>query len=129
MNQITVKTKKGIEFIDITEKVQKVVKKSGIRSGICIVYVPHTTSGVTVNESADINVQTDMLRKLDELVPLNDNYSHIEGNSAAHIKSTIVGASQTFIVENGSIILGRWQGIFFCEFDGPRERNVLISVH
>jgi len=128
MQQITVKTKKNIEFIDITDKVKKIVKNSGIGSGICMVYVPHTTAAVTVNESADVNVQTDMIRKLDDLVPLHDNYSHIEGNSAAHLKSSLIGASETFIVENNTLILGRWQGIFFCEFDGARERKILISV-
>jgi secondary thiamine-phosphate synthase enzyme len=129
MFQLTVKTKKNIEFIDITAKVRDKVKKSGVSSGCCVVYVPHTTAGVTINESADINVQMDMIRKLDELVPIEDDYLHIEGNSAAHIKSSLVGVSQSILVENGNIILGRWQGIFFCEFDGPRERKVLINVY
>lgn len=128
MQQLTVKTKKNIEFIDITSKVKSIVKKSGVSRGFCVVYVPHTTAALTVNECADINVQVDMLRKLNELVPLDDGYRHVEGNSAAHIKTSLLGASETFLVENGNVILGRWQGIFFCEFDGPRERKVLVSV-
>jgi secondary thiamine-phosphate synthase enzyme len=128
MNQLTVKTKKNIEFIDITSEVKKIVKKSNVSSGRCIVYVPHTTAAVTVNENADTSVQIDILGKLDELVPLDDNYDHMEGNSAAHIKSSLFGVSETFIVESHNLILGRWQGIFFCEFDGPRERKVLVSV-
>jgi len=128
MEQLTVRTKKKVEFIDITAKIKKIVKKSGVSSGFCVVYVPHTTSAVTVNECADVNVQVDMIRKLNELVPLQDGYHHIEGNSAAHIKTSLIGASETFLVQNGNVILGRWQGIYFCEFDGPRERKVLVSV-
>ncbi len=129
MEQLTIKTTKNIEFIDITEKIKRIVKQSGTSSGYCIVYVPHTTAAVTVNENADKDVQVDILRKLSELVPLKSDYQHLEGNSAAHIKSSVIGVSKTFLVENGNLILGRWQGIFFCEFDGARERKVLISVH
>ena len=128
MEQLTVNTQKNVEFIDITSRIKNIVKKSGVRSGCCIIYVPHTTAAVTVNECADINVQVDIIKKLDELVPIDDDYNHVEGNSAAHIKSSLLGASQSFLVENGDVILGRWQGIFFCEFDGPRERKVLVSV-
>jgi secondary thiamine-phosphate synthase enzyme len=128
MKQLTVRSRSDIEFIDITSDIKKIVKKSGISTGKCTVYVPHTTAAVTVNENVDLSVQVDILKKLNELVPLKGDYQHIEGNSAAHIKSSLLGISQTFFVENGNLILGRWQGIFFCEFDGPRERKVLVSV-
>lgn len=129
MKQITVNTKKSTEFIDITAEIKKAVKESNVSSGCCTVYAPHTTAAITINENADIDVQLDIIRKLDEIVPQKDDYHHVEGNSAAHIKSSLLGVSHTFLVENGNLILGRWQGIFLCEFDGPRERKVLISVH
>ncbi len=128
MKQLTVDTKKNVEFVDITAEVKKIVKESGVSTGCCVVYVPHTTAALTVNENADRDVQRDIQTKLDELMPLKNDYLHMEGNSAAHIKTSLFGVSQTFLVENANLILGRWQGIFFCEFDGPRERKVLVNV-
>ena len=128
MEKIAVKTKSHCEFIDVTPGVQDIVRKSGIASGVCQVFVPHTTAGITINENADPDVVSDILRELDEIVPLEDNYLHAEGNSAAHLKSSIVGCSKEVLVEEGSLKLGTWQSLFFCEFDGPRSRTVWIKV-
>ena len=124
---ITVKTGSRTEFVDITADVQKAVKESGIQSGLCMVYVPHTTAAVTINESADPSVKKDILMILNRVVPWQAEYRHLEGNSPAHVKSTIVGASELVMVENGRLLLGTWQGIFFCEFDGPRTRKVHLK--
>ena len=124
----SVKTTSKTEFVDITAEVQNNVKSSGVREGLCMVYVPHTTAAVTINESADPSVKTDILMVLNEMVPWNAGYRHLEGNSPAHIKSTLVGASELIAVENGRLVLGTWQGIFFCEFDGPRNRKVHVKV-
>ena len=124
----SVKTGSRIEMVDITYYVQKEVTKAGIADGICVVYVPHTTAGVTINEGADPAVCTDIIRKLNELVPPNDGYRHMEGNSDSHIKTSIIGSSVTVIVENGRLVLGTWQKIFFCEFDGPRSRKVYFRA-
>jgi len=115
-------------MIDITEQVSEVVKKSGVKSGICTVFVPHTTAGITINENADPDVVHDILSEINKIVPFDDNYRHIEGNSAAHIKASLFGFSQQVIVEDGRLVLGTWQGIYFCEFDGPRNRKVYIKV-
>ncbi|TCW35752.1 secondary thiamine-phosphate synthase enzyme [Thermohydrogenium kirishiense] len=114
-------------MIDITEEVKSAIKSSGIKDGICTVFVPHTTAGVTINENADPDVKDDIIRGLDEIIP-NIRFKHMEGNSDAHIKSALVGNSANLIVENGEIQLGTWQGIYFCEFDGPRSRKVYIKV-
>ncbi len=127
-HRIRVSTHEHFEFVDVTAEIEKIVEKSGITNGMCVVYVPHTTAAVTVNENADPSVKRDILYELGKIVPWNDNYAHLEGNSAAHILSTLVGASQTFPVENGHLLLGTWQGIYFCEFDGPRTRSMLVSV-
>lgn len=123
---LTVKTKAKTELIDITSEIQQMVLSSGIEEGLCILYVPHTTAGITINESADPSVKGDILMILNKIVPWEAGYRHLEGNSPAHIKSTIVGASELVIIENGRLVLGTWQGIFFCEFDGPRTRNVHV---
>lgn len=115
-------------FYDITLQVQDAVAKSGIRSGVCIVYSTHTTSAVTINENADPDVKIDLLRGLSEVYPDLPDYRHMEGNSAAHLKSSCVGCSETVIVEEGKLLLGMWQGIYFCEFDGPRSRNFFVKV-
>ena len=128
MYQFSVKSRSRTELIDVTDKVQEAVAKSGVPDGICVVYVPHTTAAVTVNENADPSVGRDILEELNKIVPFDDNYSHMEGNSAAHIKSSVVGCSETLLVEGGRLALGTWQGIFFCEFDGPRSRRVHVSV-
>jgi secondary thiamine-phosphate synthase enzyme len=125
----TLRTKAREELIGITRTVEEDVSFSGIKEGLCVVYVPHTTAAVTVNEHADPDVRQDILKRLKALVPQDCAYSHIEGNSDAHIKSSLLGASQTVPVNEGRLVLGTWQGIFFCEFDGPRSRqfHVLLS--
>jgi secondary thiamine-phosphate synthase enzyme len=128
MKEISVKTSSRVELIDITHLVEKVVSESKIKSGLCIVYVPHTTAAVTINENADPSVRRDIIAELNKIVPLDDNYSHLEGNAAAHIKASIIGSSETILVNGGSLVLGTWQGIYFCEFDGPRNRKVIIKI-
>ena len=128
MEHIHVKTTTQCEMVDITSPVNGVVKKSGVKSGVCYVFVPHTTAGVTINENADPDVVKDIIRELDKIVPLRDNYLHAEGNSAAHIKSSLVGCSRDMIIEEGRLQLGTWQSLFFCEFDGPRNRKVWVKV-
>jgi secondary thiamine-phosphate synthase enzyme len=128
MNQFSVKTGARFEMIDITDRMSAIVRESSIRSGICYVFVPHTTAAVTINENADPSVPRDILAELDKVVPLNDNYRHMEGNAAAHIKASMLGASETVFIENGARVLGTWQSIFFCEFDGPRTRRVLVQI-
>jgi secondary thiamine-phosphate synthase enzyme len=123
-----VRTSKQIEFIDITRSVQEAVKKTGAEDGVCIVFVPHTTAGITINENADPSVVQDIIMELNKMVPFKDQYHHLEGNSPAHIKASILGCSQTVFIESGKLALGTWQGIFFCEFDGPRNRNVYVKV-
>ena len=128
MEEIQVKTRKHTEMIDITSQVNGVVRKSGVQSGVCTVFVPHTTAGVTINENADPAVMRDILMELNKVIPLKDGYDHMEGNSAAHIKSSLFGCSASIIIENNSLRLGTWQSIFFCEFDGPRTRKAWIQV-
>lgn len=128
MEVITVNTHRQIELIDITREVQEAVTKSRLKDGIIFLYVPHTTAGITINENADPSVREDILTKLNKLVPLSDNYHHTEGNAAAHIKSTLVGVSRSVPVEKGRLALGTWQGIFFCEFDGPRSRKIYLET-
>jgi len=126
MDQFTVRTHSRFEMIDITEEIISILKKSGVKEGVCYVFVPHTTAAVTINENADPDVPKDILTELDKMVPLNDTYRHIEGNAAAHIKASLFGASEVVHVEGGSLVLGTWQSIFFCEFDGPRTRRVMV---
>ena len=128
MQTITVKTDRRTQFVDVTEMVQRLVARSGIVSGVCYVYVPHTTAGVTINEHADPDVATDVEGAFDRMVPTVGPYRHAEGNSDSHIKAILVGASQVIFVESGKLALGPWQGIFFCEFDGPRERKMQVKV-
>lgn len=126
--EIQVKTTMRNELVDITPQVEKVVKGSGVTEGICVLAVPHTTAAVTVNENADPSVKADIIAKLSELAPVGDRYRHMEGNADAHIKATLVGPSETLLVRGGRLSLGTWQGVFFCEFDGPRTRRVVIRV-
>ncbi len=128
MEVLRIRTQKRWEFRDISREVQRVVEDSGIRRGIVVVYSPHTTAGLTVNEHADPAVAEDIGSTLEDLVPRNRPYRHLEGNADSHVKTTLVGPSLSLIVEDGRIQLGRWQGIFFCEFDGPRERQVWVQV-
>jgi secondary thiamine-phosphate synthase enzyme len=128
LKHINVRTRSRTEFVDITAQVQEAVKESGLREGLCVIYVPHTTAAVTINEGADPSVQRDILSTLSRLVPYEARYAHTEGNADAHVKSTLVGASQMVPVEGGKLALGTWQSIFFCEFDGPRHRRVLLKL-
>ena len=126
--QITVKSRQKTEFIDVTREVERALAAGDVKDGFCFLYVPHTTAGITINESADPSVQADILMILNQMVPWQAGYGHMEGNSPAHIKSSLIGASEWVAVENGRLVLGTWQGIFFCEFDGPRHRTLQIKL-
>lgn len=128
MYEIEISTTDQVQFIDITQKIKEALDEEEIKNGICIVFVPHTTAAVTINENADPDVSTDMIKEINKIVPFSDNYRHFEGNSAAHLKSSMVGVSETVIIEEGNLKLGRWQGIYFCEFDGPRKRKIWIKI-
>jgi secondary thiamine-phosphate synthase enzyme len=128
IKEIRVSTQKRSQMLDITGLVNQRIKESGVNNGICCVFVPHTTAGITINENADPDVVSDILRETDKMVPWDDGYRHIEGNSAAHIKASMMGFSQVIFIESGRLVLGTWQGIYFCEFDGPRNRKVLIKT-
>ncbi len=123
---LQVKTNAKTEMIDVTAQVQGAVEKSGLKDGVCMLYVPHTTAAVTINEGADPSVKSDILTILNRMVPWEADYRHMEGNSPAHIKSTLVGASALVGIENGVLAMGTWQAIFFCEFDGPRNRKLHV---
>jgi len=125
---LSVKTTRRIDMIDITSSVQKEVSNLGVQDGMCVVYVPHTTAGITINEGADPDVCEDIMAKLSELVPSHRGYRHTEGNADSHIKASLMGSSVSILVEKGRLLLGTWQKVFFCEFDGPRTRKVLIKV-
>ncbi len=128
MKTISVRTHSQVEMVDITSEVRNAVAESGVSDGAAILFVPHTTAAVTINENADPDVHRDMVMELNKIVPWDDRYRHAEGNSAAHIKSTLVGASEWIVIENARPVLGTWQGIYFCEFDGPRQRKLIIKV-
>jgi secondary thiamine-phosphate synthase enzyme len=128
MHTLHLQTHSTTELVDITREVQSLVTGSHIQEGLCVVYVPHTTAGVTINEAADPSVKADLLMELNKIVPFQDRYQHTEGNSAAHIKASLVGSSVTVPISGGSLALGTWQGIYFCEFDGPRRRQVLVRI-
>jgi secondary thiamine-phosphate synthase enzyme len=125
---LSVKTRETTELIDITSDINHLVQKSGVDQGLCMLYVPHTTAAVTINESADPSVKSDMLMILNQIIPWKAGYRHLEGNSAAHIKTTLVGPSELIAIENRQLVLGTWQGIFFCEFDGPRNRKLQVRI-
>jgi secondary thiamine-phosphate synthase enzyme len=126
--EISLSTSKRNELIDITNKVKEIVKQNKIKQGICIVYCPHTTAAITINESADPDVQRDILVNLSKLIPENNDYQHAEGNSDSHIKSSIIGASEILIIKDANLVLGTWQNIYFAEFDGPRQRKVIVEI-
>lgn len=130
MKKITLDIRTGshTEMTDITARVQQAVTDSGVEDGICMVFVPHTTAAVTINENADPDVERDMIAELEKIVPWDDGYRHYEGNSAAHVKASLTGASEQIMIENGKLQLGTWQWIYFCEFDGPRSRKVWIKI-
>ncbi len=126
--QRSINTTKHTQMVDITDLVQKAVEESGVTDGICTVFIPHTTAAVTINENADPDVVRDFTAELGKLVPWEDGYRHLEGNSAAHLKASLIGFSQQIIVDGGKLALGTWQGIWFCEYDGPRRRSVYVKV-
>jgi secondary thiamine-phosphate synthase enzyme len=128
IDTLEVRSGKRADAIDVTDRVQQVVSESGIQNGLCHVYVPHTTAGVFINENADPDALSDILQTLEALVPWENGYRHAEGNAAAHIKASLVGTSQLVPVRKGRLALGRWQGIFFADFDGPRERHFQVTV-
>jgi secondary thiamine-phosphate synthase enzyme len=125
---LSLKTRSRTEMVDITAQVQGAVAEPSMREGICVVYVPHTTAAVTINEGADPSVCFDIMERLKELVPEGAGYRHAEGNSDSHIKAALVGSSVTVIVEDGHLVLGTWQKVFFCEFDGPRTRTIMLKM-
>jgi secondary thiamine-phosphate synthase enzyme len=128
LKTLNIKSKAKTEFIDITDDIHEAIKESGVKSGICYIYAPHTTAGITINEGADPSVKRDILTTLNRLIPFEGDYQHMEGNSPAHIKSTIVGVSQVIVIEDSKAMLGTWQSVYFCEFDGPRHRRVIVKI-
>jgi len=128
MTTIDIVSRQRVEMIDITSEVCRIIAASGVDSGLALLQVPHTTAAITINENADPDVMRDITMELNKVIPFEDRYRHGEGNSAAHIKSSLVGAGELLIVENGAPVLGTWQGIYFCEFDGPRQRKMHIKV-
>ena len=128
IHKFNVRTKSRVEFIDITPQVREIVRESGVKEGVCYVFAPHTTAAITINENADPDVVRDIIYELNKVIPFEDRYAHVEGNSAAHIKSTLVGASELVFIEDGDLLLGTWQAIYLCEFDGPRTRRVFVKV-
>ncbi|HEY2389436.1 MAG TPA: secondary thiamine-phosphate synthase enzyme YjbQ [Candidatus Binatia bacterium] len=128
MHTLKLETDSQMEMIDVTAGIRRMVKETGVANGVCHLFVPHTTAAITINENTDPNVRKDMLNELLKTVPLHDEYLHAEGNAAAHILSSLLGPSESVFVENGKLVLGTWQAIYFCEFDGPRARTVLLRV-
>jgi len=129
LKTLSIRTSSRCELVDVTDRISQVVRDSGVTDGFVICYVPHTTAGITIQENADPSVVADLLYKLGLLVPQHDSrYRHMEGNSDAHIKASLVGSSVTVLIQNGSLVLGTWQGIYFCEFDGPRSRSLHVKV-
>ncbi len=126
--KVEINTRARAEFQEVTATIQKMVADSGVKSGICHLFVPHTTAGITINEHADPDVIDDIATHLENMVPWQANYRHAEGNSAAHIKASLMGSSQQLLIEEGKLVLGVWQGIFFSEFDGPRRRTLLVKI-
>lgn len=126
--KLSVNTSKHTQMLDITDIIRKAVSDSGVKDGICTVFIPHTTAAVTINENADPDVVRDFTMEIDKIVPWEDGYYHMEGNSAAHLKSSMIGFSEQVIIDDGKLVLGTWQGIYFCEFDGPRHRKVYVKI-
>lgn len=128
VKEISVSTPSRTAFVNVDREVSEAVRESGVQEGICLVWVPHTTAGVTVNENADPSVVRDILKETEKVIPFEDGYAHTEGNSAAHIKSSLFGPSLSLIVTGGRLLLGTWQSVYFCEFDGPRKRRMYVKV-
>ncbi|MBQ6370124.1 MAG: YjbQ family protein [Firmicutes bacterium] len=126
--KLSVRTGKHTQMLDITRDIQKAVTESGVKEGICTVFIPHTTAAVTINENADPDVVRDFTTEINKIVPWEDGYHHMEGNSAAHLKSSMIGFSEQILIEDGRLVLGVWQGIYFCEYDGPRTRKVYVKI-
>ena len=125
---ITLQSSRHTDMVEITREVQQVVTESGVKDGICTIFCPHTTGAITINENCDPDVVRDFTMEIDKIVPWEDGYHHFEGNSAAHLKASLVGFSEQVIIEDGRLVLGTWQGIYFCEYDGPRHRKVYIKI-
>ncbi len=128
LEKLEIKTHKQVELIDITRQIKAIVGRAGVKNGVCVVFVPHTTAGITINENADPNVVRDIVDSINKIVPFDGEYRHIEGNSPGHIKSSLFSASLTVIIEKNALLLGTWQVVYFCEFDGPRTRKVFVKV-
>ncbi|OHB26043.1 MAG: hypothetical protein A2X84_09680 [Desulfuromonadaceae bacterium GWC2_58_13] len=128
MITLEIASRRQVEMIDVSHQVREAIRQSGIRAGLAMVFAPHTTAAVTINENADPDVVGDLIMELNKIVPFDDHYRHAEGNSAAHLKSSLIGASETLVVDEGAPVLGTWQGIYFCEFDGPRRRQLHIQI-
>ena len=126
--KLDITTDAHTEMKDITRLIQKAVTDSGVKDGLCTVFVPHTTAAVTINENADPDVVRDFTKEINKIVPWEDGYCHAEGNSAAHLKSSMIGFSEQLIIDKGRLVLGTWQGIYFCEFDGPRHRHIYVKI-
>ena len=126
--EIPVRTSSHTQMIDITRQIQQAVNESGVTDGICIVFVPHTTAAITINENADPDVQTDFMKEINKIVPWEDGYLHMEGNAAAHLKASMMGFSETMIIKDGHLVLGTWQGSYFLEYDGARDRKVIVKI-
>ncbi len=128
MKTVKLQTESRFQMVDVTAQVRKIVRESGVMSGVCFVFCPHTTAAVTLNENTDENVRKDFMQALADAIPRDGRYAHAEGNSDAHVKASLVGSSVQVLVENGKLVLGTWQAIYFCEFDGPRSRQLVVSV-
>lgn len=128
IKEIGINSRARVEMINLTGKIEEMVAGAGFEQGTVIIYTPHTTAALTINESADPDVQKDLINKINKVIPFDDQYRHFEGNSAAHIKSSLIGASEHVIINQGKLLLGRWQAIYFCEFDGPRKRKVYVKM-
>jgi len=128
MHRISVKTRAKVDFQDITHEIQEVIIRSGVENGTCLIFVPHTTAGITINEHADPSVVEDIAAQLNNMVPQHTRYRHLEGNAPAHVKASLMGSSQIILIERGELVLGTWQGVFLCEFDGPRNRGVIVKI-
>jgi secondary thiamine-phosphate synthase enzyme len=128
MRTFEVNSTRQVEMIDVSGEVRRAIAQSGVRTGFAVLFVPHTTAAITINENADPDVVRDLVMEINKIVPFADGYRHSEGNSAAHLKSSLVGASEMLVIENGAPVLGTWQGIYFCEFDGPRRRQLHVQV-
>lgn len=125
---IEISTKSRQQLMEITSMIEECVRKRGIRNGVCFIYVPHTTAGITVNENADPSVARDIINTLNRLIPVDGDYTHLEGNAHAHVKASIIGHNAILLIENGELVLGTWQGVFFCELDGPRRRRIMVKI-